>query len=468
MSQVHKETLTAVDNALPNRVGLDIEIFGMEGIPEDVVQQHNQRVLTNFHQAQAERQAATGNPPPGAGTPNAAKKPKTEAISDLKKRLAEHKAAKLAAEQTNDGSSGDNTPVGAGQGQTLVQGGFVSHLPTMIDGVTHPFQATNPAYTTGQQTYAAPPSNGTYTQAQPFSQVPGQSPYQSQPVSYPPGAINKPQSPYTQPPGQPQFPPQPPYAQPPQPFFQQQQQQQPPVSYTPPTSFSPPQFQNQAPYLAQPYGQNGPGAFPGQPGLPARPYGAVSPVPGFPTQHQSPPPNGSLPAPVRTGSVSLPSAPGLPQRPAFGAPPVNAFQFQQMHQGQIPAPQNHTIPPQFPRPDPPPGGFGNQPQSVSPPIEAPNAASIDDLISSASKQADATAAVIPKPSTAPAETTSTPQPVPADPKEEAAAEDKGSKKDKEKPKTTRLVYSDNETSPEEKMALMAKYTFTPAQRPIVA
>ena len=45
MSQVHKENLSAVDNALPNRAGLDIEIFGMEGIPEDIVQQHTQRVL---------------------------------------------------------------------------------------------------------------------------------------------------------------------------------------------------------------------------------------------------------------------------------------------------------------------------------------------------------------------------------------------------------------------------------------
>jgi hypothetical protein len=45
MNQVHKETLTSVDNSLPNRQGLEVEIFGMEGIPEDVVQAHNQRML---------------------------------------------------------------------------------------------------------------------------------------------------------------------------------------------------------------------------------------------------------------------------------------------------------------------------------------------------------------------------------------------------------------------------------------
>ena len=131
MSQVHKETLAAVENALPNRAGLDIEIFGMEGIPEEVAQAHNSRVLTQFHQAEAERRAATGNPAPGgvytAG--NAAKKPKFESPSDLKKRLAEHKA-KVAAEQaaTAGASSGDNTPLGAGQNPTLGQspGAYVS------------------------------------------------------------------------------------------------------------------------------------------------------------------------------------------------------------------------------------------------------------------------------------------------------------------------------------------------------
>lgn len=114
MSQVHKETLSEVDNALPNRASLDIEIFGMEGVPEDIIQAHNQRVLTQFHQAEADRRAMTGNPPPGsAGGGGQSKKPKLEKPGDLKKRLAEHKA-KLA-EQASGGSSGDVTPVGAGQ-----------------------------------------------------------------------------------------------------------------------------------------------------------------------------------------------------------------------------------------------------------------------------------------------------------------------------------------------------------------
>ena len=114
MTQVHKETLTAIENALPNRAGLEVEIFGMEGVPEDVIQSHNQRVLQQYAQAEAERRAATGNPTPGAQVAGGViKKPKFEGSSDLKKRLAEHKAKK-ASEEVAGVSSGNNTPLGVG------------------------------------------------------------------------------------------------------------------------------------------------------------------------------------------------------------------------------------------------------------------------------------------------------------------------------------------------------------------
>lgn len=114
LTQVHKETLETVENALANRAGLNVEIFGMEGIPEGVVQLHNQRVITQFHQDAADRRAATGNPAPGSGEGgNVAKKPKLEASGDLKARLAAFKAKKAAGE-TPGTNSGDATPVGAG------------------------------------------------------------------------------------------------------------------------------------------------------------------------------------------------------------------------------------------------------------------------------------------------------------------------------------------------------------------
>lgn len=114
LSQVHKEQLTEIENALPNRAGIEVEIFGMEGIPDDVHQAHQQRVAAQFHQAEAERQASTGNPPAGSGGGNQpAKKPKLENLSEIKKRLAEHRAKR--AEPAAGGSSGEATPVGAGQ-----------------------------------------------------------------------------------------------------------------------------------------------------------------------------------------------------------------------------------------------------------------------------------------------------------------------------------------------------------------
>jgi hypothetical protein len=103
---VHKESLTSVENALPNRSNLDVEIFGMEGIPEDVLHAHNQRVIGQLQRAESERRAATGNPPPGAGS--GTKKPKFESPLEMKKRLAEHKAR--LAEQNAGGSSGGATP----------------------------------------------------------------------------------------------------------------------------------------------------------------------------------------------------------------------------------------------------------------------------------------------------------------------------------------------------------------------
>lgn len=129
MSQVHKEQLSAVDNALPNRSSLDVEIFGMEGVPEDIIQGHHQRVATQFQQAEAERQAVTGNPPAGAGTTEpASKKPKVESVSEMKKRLAEHRAKRAEV----NGSSAEGTPVGAGQ--TPVTGGFVSLYSLILGG----------------------------------------------------------------------------------------------------------------------------------------------------------------------------------------------------------------------------------------------------------------------------------------------------------------------------------------------
>lgn len=122
MNQVHKESLDHVENALPNRQGLDVEIFGMEGVPEDVKKQHEERIVKNYFDAQRERFEATGNPPPGEGRPT--KKIKIETPEDLKKRFAEFRARKAAG-----GANGAPNPPAASvqsPAQTASPGTFVS------------------------------------------------------------------------------------------------------------------------------------------------------------------------------------------------------------------------------------------------------------------------------------------------------------------------------------------------------
>ena len=101
LQQVHKETLTSVENAIEGREGVDPEIFGMCGVPEDLVNAHKQRIMNEYFKMEAERRARTGNPPPGTvtGEPKA-KKAKLETPEELKARLKAHREKK-AAERAN-------------------------------------------------------------------------------------------------------------------------------------------------------------------------------------------------------------------------------------------------------------------------------------------------------------------------------------------------------------------------------
>ncbi|CAK7234249.1 hypothetical protein SBRCBS47491_008885 [Sporothrix bragantina] len=158
MNQVHKETLAQVENALEGREGLDVEIFGMEGIPEDALLQHNQQIVEDFHKNRADRQAATGNPPPGqqGSQRGPLKKIKIETPEELKARLAvwrsQAEARKQAAaeaekaqqqrpsqdypQQQLGGSGGlpqrPGAPPGAYNG-----GGGASTLDDLVSGASH-------------------------------------------------------------------------------------------------------------------------------------------------------------------------------------------------------------------------------------------------------------------------------------------------------------------------------------------
>jgi hypothetical protein len=448
MNQVHKETLTMVDNSLPNRQGLEVEIFGMEGIPEDVAQAHNQRIITGFYQAEAERRAATGNPGPGGAQGGSqTKKPKFESPADLKKRLAEHKARK--AEQAAGGtSSGRNTPMdgvntsGSPMGQS--PGAFVSHQSPYLFcplRLTSAIQNGSP-YAPAQASYGA-------------SQGAGYGSFSQEPYTQPTAAYQQPfaQPTFSGPSGS-----------------QYQPQYSPPQQYNPQQSFPPPGYSGQQFAAGSP-----PGSF----------NGFQPPPSHTPSSH------GGLP----NRPPSLPPAPGLPQRPSFGAPSVPPYQMQQLHQGQ---PQQ--------------GGWGgngwngqNQNSvmsSVYPPHSQgyngahPTNAAVDDLISGVNREADDIDEIIrmaeagikpPKKGEAPSASVQGPPPsLPQTPALVAAASyyepaattastattattvttvepsaAKAEAIEKKSKKEMRMVYDDLEVSPEEKMAMLPRYAFIP-------
>ncbi|KAI9851577.1 MAG: hypothetical protein M1838_003288 [Thelocarpon superellum] len=384
MNQVHKETLTTVENALPNRSNLDVEIFGMEGIPEDVVASHQQRVLSQIQQAEAERRAATGNPASGTAGGSAPKKAKFESPAEIKKRLAEHKAKVKMLEQAGDGSSGGVTP-GGGIDQTSPSPGM-GQSP-----VSYP-QSASPSFLQQPTPYPPPTTGAVYpAYAPPYDPSafphapPGFSPSQAPPGttaagSHIPGFPPHPAS------GAPGFPP------------------GPPGGNRPFTAVAPPM-----------------------------PYSQGYPPPG---RDQSPAQVGSLPP--RAPSLP-PTAPGLPQRPSFAAPPVNAFQMQQLHQGQALGPPPHA--PAEAAPGGFPGGFpgaSSNGDTGAPGLGSASLVSpLQNTTLSATPGRDAAKAT------------------------EPAGEKKG-KKDKDK--ATKMVYSDDQVSPEEKMARLPRYAFAPSRK----
>jgi len=95
MTQVHKENLTHVENANPGRQGLEIEIFGMEGVPAEIIDQHNQQVTQAHFAEEAERARLTGNPVRGQytnGTAPPNKRAKvTETLEEIEERAEQYR-----------------------------------------------------------------------------------------------------------------------------------------------------------------------------------------------------------------------------------------------------------------------------------------------------------------------------------------------------------------------------------------
>lgn len=124
MEQVHKEQLEAVDNAIPGRESIDLEIFGTEGIPESEVAAHNQRILSAFAQREADRRAGSGQSGSGA------KRQKLDISKDLdpeeiKKKLEAHKKTMAAAAAGNNVAT-PGPPGSPGRSASPGQGAYES------------------------------------------------------------------------------------------------------------------------------------------------------------------------------------------------------------------------------------------------------------------------------------------------------------------------------------------------------
>ncbi|PVH94765.1 hypothetical protein DM02DRAFT_618381 [Periconia macrospinosa] len=105
MNQVHKETLTQVENALAGRQGLDVEIFGMEGVPESAIKNHDDLVTEKHYADEAERMRLSGNTVRGTLGAKAGVKRK------LKIREEEDDADEHAAKWRTDRRNGVPRPV---------------------------------------------------------------------------------------------------------------------------------------------------------------------------------------------------------------------------------------------------------------------------------------------------------------------------------------------------------------------
>lgn len=100
MNQVHKENLTHVENANPGRQGLDVEIFGMEGVPAEIIDQHNQQVTQAHFAEEQERARLTGNPVRGLYSNGQAPPTKNARVVETLEEI-EDKANKFREDRKN-------------------------------------------------------------------------------------------------------------------------------------------------------------------------------------------------------------------------------------------------------------------------------------------------------------------------------------------------------------------------------
>lgn len=92
MQQVHKSDLKEVPDAMPGRAGLEPEIFAMDGIPQHLIEKHNDRIIKEYQMREAEYLKKTGNSLYGTNAPS--KKPKVEVAAVPEDQIARARAFK--------------------------------------------------------------------------------------------------------------------------------------------------------------------------------------------------------------------------------------------------------------------------------------------------------------------------------------------------------------------------------------
>lgn len=205
---------------------------------------------------------------------------------------------------------------------------------------------------------------------------------------------------------------------------------------------------------------------------PVAPYGGITPPVGGPfypptsgaakPKRRSPPVEGPAVVP---GQSSLTPAPGLPARPSFDLPNFNRQDMQRMHTGQAPptgspAARPHVRPELEEQKKMAPAGEWD--------VEAILKEAKDEFKKDQAAQAMQTANTVATPTSA----NQTPVPAAQDILQapvtgtSAAQDAPNPKKKKTKASATKLVYSDNSTPPEEKMASWGKYAFKRSNDPV--
>ncbi|KAF9381944.1 hypothetical protein CPB97_007493 [Podila verticillata] len=405
--QVHKETINAVPNAMPGRETVDLEIYGMEGIPEeDMI-------------AYMAKQDALDNP--------VSKRAKVATSSlefseeDLQSQLAAHKAM---MQQTASPAAGAPTMPGA-------------PMPPMIPGVPPPgVPVAGPPGFPSQPPPGMPgPPGIPGTDMRP--PPPGQGPFPGQYYpGMPPAAASIMPAAYSQ-------------------FYQPRPPQ--PLGVPPHPGMShpgaPPQF--------PPYGnQMPPGAWP--PHAPQGPPGPHAP-PGAPP-HMPPHHPGFAPPPRFMGGPPPPgfAPPGMPSHIPYGAPPRPGMP---LHfppgppGGPMGSAPPRPMPASFPPSGPPPGiphsqihGLKHTSHITSSPDPTTLAAAATTTTTSASSTTTIAAPTTASAPTVPSGATTS---APVQPVADASKPVANAKKDGV------LVYSNNDVSVEEVRAGLERYRFRP-------